>query len=79
MLQLLPENKKMNHLDPQVQISFPNLVSKHIFSRTESNNKMYLVKQLLAMQVLTSLAILLEGMVKPLSISMLWKLDILKT
>ena len=40
---------------------------------------MYLVKQLLAMQVLTSLAILLEGMVKPLSISMLWKLDILKT
>jgi hypothetical protein len=27
----LPENRKINHLDPQVQISFPNLVSKHIF------------------------------------------------
>ena len=40
----------------------------------------YLVKQLLAMLVLTSLAMLLEGMVKPFSISrMLWTLDILKT
>jgi hypothetical protein len=24
-----PENRKINHFDPQVQSSFPNLVSKH--------------------------------------------------
>ena len=40
----------------------------------------YLVTQLLAMVVLSSLAILLQGMMKPLSISrVLWTLDILKT
>ena len=40
----------------------------------------YLVKQLLAMLVLTSLAMLLQGMMALLSISrVLWTLDILKT
>ena len=41
---------------------------------------MYLVKQLLALVVLTSLAMLIKGIMAPLSISIvLWTLDILKT